>query len=362
MSARVTRKRARLDSATDDGCDTQQSIAKGSDDPQDNSASARTRDEEFWYDDGTIILVAGNVEFRVYKGILAENSSVFRDMFSLPQPPILAESSDAPSPGDGCPIVHLSDSPEDLRHILRVYTPRTHPSPFEAPKDPSFAAIAAAARLGHKYQMTRLLEQALTYLKTYYTNDYEAWQKEERWNPPGFRDEEAIGVVNLARFLGETSLLPAALLACCQLGRNLINGFAREDGTREQLTLDDIGLCLEAKPRLVQETTRSVLHVFEPGASVKCLTAGKCRGGFRRLLKMVEDRLAEVVGTNPFYGLFNRLGAAADVELCQYCRAMAKSRDSGMKQAVWARLPEILGIPRPGPSVEAADGEAAGAA
>lgn len=129
MSARVTRKRARLDSATDDGCDTQQSTAKGSlEDPvQDNSGSARARDEEFWYDDGTIILVAGNVEFRVYKGILAENSSVFRDMFSLPQPPISSGSSDTPSPDNGCPVVHLSDSPEDLRHILRVYTPKTHP-------------------------------------------------------------------------------------------------------------------------------------------------------------------------------------------------------------------------------------------
>lgn len=222
-------------------------------------------------------------------------------------------------------------------------------------------AIAAAARLGHKYQMTRLLEQALTYLKTYYTNDYEAWQKEERWNPPGFQDEEAIGVVNLARFLGETSLLPTALLACCQLGRDLIDGFAREDGTREQLTLDDIGLCLEAKPRLVQESTRIVLHVFEPMASLKCLTAGKCRGGFRRLLKMVEDRVVEVVVTDPFRCLFNRLGANADVELCQYCRAMAESRDSGMKQAAWARLPEILGIPRPVLDGEGAAREAAGA-
>ncbi|OJT09463.1 hypothetical protein TRAPUB_14066 [Trametes pubescens] len=353
MSARVTRKRARLDSATDDGCDTRQSTAEGSEDPvQDNSGSARTRDEEFWYDDGTIILVAGNVEFRVYKGILAENSSVFRDMFSLPQPPI--SSSDVPSSENGCPIVHLSDSPEDLRHILRV--------PFEAPKDPSFAAIAAAARLGHKYQMTRLLEQALTYLKTYYTNDYDAWQKKESWNPPGFHDEDAIGVVNLARFLGETSLLPTALLACCQLGRDLINGFAREDGTREQLTLDDIGLCLEAKPRLVQESSRTVLHVFEPMASVRCLSAGKCRGGFRRILKMVEDRVADVVGTDPFRYLFKALGADADGELCQNCRAMAESREYAETRRVWARLPEILGIPRPGPGGEAAGGEAAATA
>lgn len=46
----------------------------------------RKRDAEFWYSDGNIILVARDVEFRVFKGILAEHSPVFRDMFSLPQP------------------------------------------------------------------------------------------------------------------------------------------------------------------------------------------------------------------------------------------------------------------------------------
>lgn len=49
------------------------------------NASPRQRDTEFWYDDGNIILVARDVEFRVFKGILAEYSPVFKDMCSLPQ-------------------------------------------------------------------------------------------------------------------------------------------------------------------------------------------------------------------------------------------------------------------------------------
>lgn len=81
------------------------------------------RDEEFWYDDGTIILVAGGIEFRVYKGILAEHSTVFRDMFSFPQPPEAHPASGDPP----CPVVHVSDSPEDLRHVLRVYMPKSDP-------------------------------------------------------------------------------------------------------------------------------------------------------------------------------------------------------------------------------------------
>lgn len=88
--------------------------------------AGRERDAEFWYSDGNIILVARDVEFRVFKGILAEHSPVFRDMFSLPQPPPTA-SPGASAEDDTCPVVYLSDSPEDLRHVLRVYMPKGGP-------------------------------------------------------------------------------------------------------------------------------------------------------------------------------------------------------------------------------------------
>ncbi len=92
---------------------------------------ARTRDEEFWYSDGNIILIARNVEFRVYKGIRASHSPVFKDMFDLPQPPTTTMSTN-----DSCPIVHIHDSPDDLRHILRVYMPRLGGPRYLGPASP----------------------------------------------------------------------------------------------------------------------------------------------------------------------------------------------------------------------------------
>lgn len=118
MSARVTRKRARTSSSAS-ASNTQDDATKGSGD----ESISRKRDEEFWYSDGNVILVAQDVEFRVYKGLLAEHSPVFRDMFSLPQllpasEPVVTLSEDA------CPIVYLSDSAEDLRHVLHAYMPK----------------------------------------------------------------------------------------------------------------------------------------------------------------------------------------------------------------------------------------------
>jgi BTB/POZ domain len=66
-----------------------------------------------WLDDGNIILQAESTRFRVLRSILSASSSVFRDMFSLPQP----ENENAV---DGCPVVHVSDTADDLHHVLKA--------------------------------------------------------------------------------------------------------------------------------------------------------------------------------------------------------------------------------------------------
>ncbi|KAJ2989084.1 hypothetical protein NUW54_g1873 [Trametes sanguinea] len=99
MATRTTRKRARTSSAVAVSAEEDAGIT------QDNGAGQPlVRDEEFWYDDGTIILIARNVEFRIYKGILAEHSPVFKDMFSFPQPP------PAPNTDSQCPVAHPRES------------------------------------------------------------------------------------------------------------------------------------------------------------------------------------------------------------------------------------------------------------
>lgn len=56
---------------------------------------------------------AESKQFRVLRSILSENSSVFADMFTVPQP-VDGELV------DGCPIVHVSDTAEDLHHVLKA--------------------------------------------------------------------------------------------------------------------------------------------------------------------------------------------------------------------------------------------------
>ena len=73
------------------------------------------KDEEFWFDDGNIIVVAGDTAFKLYKGVLSSVSPVFKDLFSMPQP-------DNPETMDDCLVVRLNDSATELRHFFRVAT------------------------------------------------------------------------------------------------------------------------------------------------------------------------------------------------------------------------------------------------
>ena len=136
MSSRVLRKRARVEYIDD----VEEVIGRRDGNARSASAVAQPRhdnegdeerkpqihqltkeDEEFWFKDGTVIIAAGHVEFRVYGGILAEHSSVFKDLLAKhdhPVRPVISMPGRIKVP---CAVVSLEDSPEDLRYLLRAY-------------------------------------------------------------------------------------------------------------------------------------------------------------------------------------------------------------------------------------------------
>ncbi|KAJ7041385.1 hypothetical protein C8F04DRAFT_947219 [Mycena alexandri] len=71
---------------------------------------------DLWFPrDAPITIRADDKLFQVSRGILVARSAVFRDMFSMPQP-----TSDGTERLDGCPVVRLHDSAEDVEVFLRA--------------------------------------------------------------------------------------------------------------------------------------------------------------------------------------------------------------------------------------------------
>ena len=130
MSARVTRKRSRAEENEGDLSPAKrepgQGVAGASNSGQvDEQARGGQvfRDEEFWFEDGTVFLVSCDVEFRVYKGVLAGLSPVFKALFADRSHATWNDSRNVHIDEEQtitCPVVRVSDSPADLRHLLRA--------------------------------------------------------------------------------------------------------------------------------------------------------------------------------------------------------------------------------------------------
>ncbi|KAL1938256.1 hypothetical protein VTO73DRAFT_11707 [Trametes versicolor] len=334
---------------------TGQKRRRAESDSQTNAGSisfpVRTRDPEFWFEDGSVVLVAHGYGFRVFKGVLAHHSPVFQDMFSLPQPVLSAPSPSSRTASEGvdpCPVVHLSDSPEDLRHVLRLCLPRSDSRfiSFAADNLP-FDMVSAIIRLGHKYQIQLMVTQGVQYLQRWFTDDLDTWAAAKLYEHDcPIKREHAIGVVNLARLVEEPSLLPTALLMCCSLDEDIVRGYTREDGTQETLTLDDIGRCCVARARLVECMVVLTMQIFKPSVedSAACTTPQKFKRVLQEMLLDVGENVEYFAGPDIFGSWLGLCEDLEPVKRCASCRNMLKTRDREERLEVWWKLPKYMGV------------------
>ncbi|KAI0640940.1 hypothetical protein C8Q79DRAFT_920317 [Trametes meyenii] len=302
-------------------------------------------DSDFWFPDGSIILTAAGVSFRVYSGVLARHSIVFRDMLQFPQP------LTAPSV-EGCPVLEVSDSPSDLKHLLNVLFPKPTLSPLKpVPTTVQFDHIAALVRLSHKYQMDEILEDSLSYITDYYTMDYQGWLKRDQ-KPLKVKPSQAIEAVLIARLTQTYTILPPALLQCCFLGQELFRGYTREDGTVAKLLPEDLERCFHGYRRLKQvegQSIRSLARVVGDGENVVgCVQPTVCR-------KIMHDFWVGVqageVGPGdalkPWTDLLVEFEASRGVKICLRCRRAALGKAKG-RFGTWTTLPTFLDLNVPG--------------
>lgn len=197
--------------------------------------------------------------------------------------------------------------------------------------------------------MSDILNDALTFLKTYYPTDYDKWKAYTKYGPPGFSRECAIGVVNLARLTNDVGLLLMSLLVCCTIadGEKIVKGFKLKDGSREQLTPGDIGLCYVAKARLIAASARLMLRVFLPQVSDTCKTSLSCTQGFQNMIKALGDDANSFQHPDPSLCSYAFTSARKKGNLCVHCRKIIAEREICERKAAWAKLPEIFGLDLP---------------
>ncbi|EJF62583.1 hypothetical protein BD309DRAFT_1016669 [Dichomitus squalens] len=301
------------------------------------------RDPELWWEDGNIILLCRDTAFRMYRGLLARQSVIFRDLFAMAQP----SNSETM---ESCPVVHISDSPDDLRHLLRALC-GLRKFPIIPGERMEFAELAALIRMSYKYHVEDVHSRSMHHLKLYFTNDLSTWDSAGadgnlfvHITPP-----DAIAAVNLARLTHADSVLPTALYLCCQLDQELNLGVERADGSVERLEPRDLELVLRARTELVRASTRGACTICRPTPSAQCASKG-CERALREILGMMldglqKDPIGDIAGFAALDSWEHWIEDVVELwPLCEPCRAMLHARDLDVRKDVWKRLPSYMGV------------------
>ncbi|KAI0637381.1 hypothetical protein C8Q77DRAFT_1050998 [Trametes polyzona] len=303
------------------------------------------RDPDLWFDDGNIVLLCRDIAFRVYRGLLTRHSVIFRDLFSMAQPST-SETMES------CPVVHISDPPDDLRYLLRVLC-GLRKFPVIPGERMEFAELAALIRMSHKYHVEDLHSRAMHHFKLYFTNDLAVWDTAGvdgnlflHITPP-----DAIAAINLARLTHADSVLPTALYLCCQLDGELTSGVERADGTTERLDPKDLELVLRGRTELVRASTRGACTICKPHPSPQCAGAkGSCERALREILGMMldglqKDPIGDIAGYAALDSWEHWIEDVVELwPLCEPCRTMLHARDLDVRRDVWKRLPQYMGV------------------
>ncbi|KAJ7645667.1 hypothetical protein DFH06DRAFT_1476892 [Mycena polygramma] len=302
-----------------------------------SAASPETIRSKIWYDDGSVILQAESTQCRVHWTVLAQSSPFFANLRGLPQPP------DEPRV-EGCPVVRLSDSSEDVEHLLQtLYDPL-----FDSAEQLTFPVVAAIVRLGRKYDFDRLLTAAVARLTATFPRTLTE-RGSNRYSPaPGRRivyDPALLfDTINLAIRNGLPALLPTLYFDVLLISeetdvlQTVLTGLHRADGTSVTLSLESQMTLISSRKRV---TSAQATHMFGWLNSTRLPTAA-CVSTKRCI--DARDFLARPIFI-PLYNLRVMHKWWWDNNFCVECRKTTKAEFEAGSQRFWDMLPKLFGLP-----------------
>ncbi|KAF9000614.1 hypothetical protein BDQ17DRAFT_1359229 [Cyathus striatus] len=288
------------------------------------------RSLDIWFDDGNVILEAGGIRFKVYKGTLAANSTVFRDMFEISHPD--------KNLVEGCPVVQLYDSPKDLAFFLKAIHFLGHCKPTCTRE--GFPQLVALLRLGTKYQIL-------------YPASFEKWLERDKFAMNSSKDsfvERAMWVVQLARETQVTSLLPSALYVCTNMPdiNYILDGIFTADGEHIELGWLDKRACIRGREKLSRIVRNELFKFATPLAdpNPECRTPELCALGRMKLAKGMETLYSRAVEASWALRLKCPVSwKTYGKDVCDSCMQQAQTQYNSERARIWDLLPEIFDLP-----------------
>ncbi|TEB27368.1 hypothetical protein FA13DRAFT_1736503 [Coprinellus micaceus] len=293
--------------------------------------------KKVWFEDGNIILQAGNLQFKVHRGVLAKQSPVFADLFQIPHPP-------GEPTVEGCPVVELHDEAEDLEHaLLALYGDASHVGTKDKP---NLSALAAMIRLGRKYEISYLRDEGLARLKREFPTTLEEYDRlPEEYLSFTYPETQCgldpiVDIIKLAHECNIQSILPALYLQatswkldellyrpdCSSIPfRALCNIISGRD---ELLNArKDLERCVLFGQGIQAQWLRGA-----PEPLLALQTWTDCLESVEKMLKHVSIDIV-------------RKGALDHMRLCRACLLKAQEAHNRVRKDVWDELPGYFKLP-----------------
>ncbi|KAJ7649954.1 hypothetical protein FB45DRAFT_1017376 [Roridomyces roridus] len=212
------------------------------------------RSSELWHRDGSVVLQAGGTQFRVHWSVLSLNSSFFRGIEALPQPPDEIKV-------DGCYLIVLpDDSAADVEILLKaLYNPL-----FSSERLLPLSVIASHIRISRKYDFAEILQtmvDRLSYENPKSLAAYDLLIENNRYKTTWIQSYRGFhfDVLTLAKETNMHVLLPCACyrITLFHSQSELFDGVERPNGTRATLSPDDQRLCILGRAHIIQSQWES---------------------------------------------------------------------------------------------------------
>ncbi|KAJ3516381.1 hypothetical protein NMY22_g14224 [Coprinellus aureogranulatus] len=307
---------------------------------------------DIWLEDGNIVLEAERTQFRAHRGLLARVSPIFSDVFSVPQP-----AQEDPMV-DGCPVLHLQDSAEDVHHLLSaLYDQRYHskePIPFDT--------ASALLRLGRKYEIRSVFREVLCRLKADIPTTLVAFDDlpdPNYWKEIGYEPGILFKVTELLHLSGFPEvrcILPLAYFWCCGEKMDVIIKGDVEDTGEDLVKVPPLSpevalVCLAGRQKLIDRFDAVFSWANAVGSYEKCEDPARCSSISKTLMNALwrpEPQLDRMLDS---WALLHKTLSNAETDpvivkkLCNYCYIVAHHRYTTKRAETWRSLPSYFDLP-----------------
>ncbi|TRM56920.1 hypothetical protein BD626DRAFT_412807, partial [Schizophyllum amplum] len=303
--------------------------------PDDYDDAPVVRSDKLWLDDGNLVIQAERTQFRVHRSVLSRHSVFFRDLKDIPQP---SHSDEATA--RGCPVIELQDEAEAVEFMLDcIY------DTGRALRKPSYKELLLALRMGHKYLVPVLFDNAAKRMHKAFPTELTAWNADDVYNHFDLHDDadgNYFELLSVARAVGLETVMPALCLHYLNDASVTYIAVCRD---RQPIDANDVVMLLLGRHQLVFKQTRYTLRWALNEEYGVCETPKKCD----RARSRVRDEAFVRLEANEAEVVLDQIHLFApwtydDIGLCRLCSKTAQNLHTAGRKELWEVLPSIFGL------------------